>query len=139
VLQAKSFAVVRGTTAAGWLEKRKAELQVIADTVAVDSYDAGVRRVFERGSDVFFGDRVLLLSAIKKSTAGGDLVLLDRFFTFEPVALALPRGDEDLRLLVDRSLSGLYRSGEIEQLYARWCGEPDADALAFFRMNTLPE
>lgn len=142
VLQAKNFAVVRGTTAAGWLEKRKKELQVIAQTTAVESYDAGVRAVLERKSDAFFGDRILLLMALQSNEAQADLVLLDRLFTFEPVALALPRGDEDLRLLVDRTLSRLYRSGEIEHLYATWCGAgapPDSDARAFFRMNALPE
>ena len=60
-------------------------------------------------------------------------------FTYEPLALALPRGDEDLRLLVDRTLCGLYRSDEIGSLYATWFGEPDENALTFFRLNTLPE
>ena len=57
----------------------------------------------------------------------------------EPLALALARGDEDLRLLVDRTLSGLYRSGEIGELYANYFGEPDENALTFFRLQTLPE
>jgi putrescine:ornithine antiporter len=140
VLQARTFAVVRGTTTQAWLEKKKQELQVIAETTGVDSYEAGVRRVLEGKSDVFFGDRILLLNAREMNPAQADLVLLDRLFTFEPVALALQRGDEDLRLLVDRTLSRLYRSGDIQHLYATWCGgEPDADALAFFRMSTLPE
>ena len=138
--QARGFAVVRGTTTQGWLAKKKQELQVIAETTAVDSYEAGVRRVLEGKSDVFFGDRILLLNAREMNPAQADLVLLDRLFTFEPVALALPRGDEDLRLLVDRTLSRLYRSGDLQHLYATWCGGgPDSDALAFFRMSTLPE
>jgi len=140
VLQARTFAVVRGTTTQSWLEKKKKELQVIAETTAVDNYEAGVRRVLEGKSDVFFGDRILLLQAREMNSAQADLVLLDRLFTFEPVALALPRGDEDLLLLIDRTLSRLYRSGDIQHLYATWCGgEPNSDALAFFRMNTLPE
>ena len=47
--------------------------------------------------------------------------------------------DEAFRLLVDRTLSGLYRSGEIEEIYASWCGDPDETARAFFRNNALPE
>ena len=65
--------------------------------------------------------------------------MLDRLFTYEPLALALPRGDEDFRLLVDRALSAIYRSGEIGDLYAGWFGEPDEAALTFFRLHTLPE
>jgi putrescine:ornithine antiporter len=113
---------------------------VIAGTAAVQSYDAGVRAVLERTSDVFFGDRLLLLMAMQSNEAQAQLVVLDRLFTFEPVALALPRGDEDFRLLVDRTISRLYTSGAIGKRYATWLGhEPDSDALAFFRMNTLPQ
>ncbi len=47
------------------------------------------------------------------------------------------RNDEAFRLLVDRTLSQLYMSGEIVPLYAGSFGEPDANALAFFQWNTL--
>lgn len=139
LLQSKSLAVVGGTTAEAWLAEKLGELQVVAETVTVSDYQEGVRRVLEGESDAFFGDRVLLLGAIESRGAGDDLALLDRLFTHEPLALALPRGDEDFRLLVDRTLSGLYRSGEIEELYAKWCGDPDETARAFFRNNALPD
>ena len=49
--------------------------------------------------------------------------MLDRSFTREPLALALRRGDDDFRLLVDRTLSRLFRSQEIgaavHQLFRR--------------------
>ncbi len=139
LLQAKSLAVVGGTTAEARLAQRLDELEVVAETVTVKDYQEGVRRVLEGQSDAFFGDRILLLGAIESGGAGDEVVLLDRLFTHEPLALALPRGDEDFRLLVDRTLSGLYRSGEIEELYSKWCREPDETARAFFRMNALPD
>jgi putrescine:ornithine antiporter len=139
LLQAKSLAVVGGTTAETRLAQRLDELQVVAETVTVKDYQEGIRRLLEGQSDAFFGDRILLLGAIESRGAGAELALLDRLFTHEPLALALPRGDEDLRLLVDRTLSGLYRSGEIEELYGKWCGDPDETARSFFRMNALPE
>jgi polar amino acid transport system substrate-binding protein len=64
----------------------------------VDSYDAGIKRVLDRNSDVFFGDRAILLEAAKRSPSAGDLVVLDRLFTYEPLALALARNDDDFRL-----------------------------------------
>jgi polar amino acid transport system substrate-binding protein len=57
-------------------------------------------------------------------------------FTFE---LALGRGDDDFRLAVDRALSRIYRSGEIGGLCTDVFGEPDENALAFFRWNALPD
>ena len=109
------------------------------EVVPVASYEEGVERVLTRRSDVFFADRPILLDAAKRSPSARDLVVLDRFFTYEPLALALERGDEAFRLLVDRTLSELYRSGEIGALYAEFFGEPDESALEFFRWSALPE
>jgi polar amino acid transport system substrate-binding protein len=88
---------------------------------------------------VLFGDRAVLLEAVKRDRAGGDLLVIDRLFTHEPVALALPHGDEEFRLLIDRALNRLYASGEINTIYAKWFGQPDESALTFFRWNTVPE
>ena len=38
-------------------------------------------------------------------------MVLDRYFTFEPIAFAVHRNDDDFRLVVDTSLSTLYNSG----------------------------
>ena len=66
-------------------------------------------------------------------------MVVERRFTNENLALALSRGDEDFRLLVDRTLSGLYSSGEIAEIYKSSFGEPDDAALSFYRMSALPE
>ena len=139
ILQAQTFSVVSGATSEKWLADKLKEFQLTASVAPASGYDAGVRGVLDRSSSVFFGDRAILLDAVKRSGATGELVVLDRSFTYEPIALALARGDEDFRLLVDRTLSRLYRSGEATTLYAKWCGEPDEAALAFFRMAALPD
>jgi ABC-type amino acid transport substrate-binding protein len=139
VLERRVFSAISGTTAETWLAERKGTLKITAEIVPVDGYEAGIQRVLSRKSDVFFGDRPVLLDAAKRSPSADDLVVLERLFTYEPLALAFQRGDEDFRLLVDRTLSELYRSGEIGNLYASWFGEPDESALSFFRLSTLPE
>ena len=65
--------------------------------------------------------------------------MLPRLFTFQSYALALERGDEDFRLLVDSTLSELSHSGEIANIYAAHFGEPDENALMLFRMIALPD
>ena len=54
-------------------------------------------------------------------------------------ALALARGDEDFRLLVDRSLSRLYASSAFGELYKRWHGELDERTRTYFLWNTSAE
>ena len=43
------------------------------------------------------------------------------------------------RLLVDRTLSELYRSGEITGIYTPYFGPPDETALNLFRLSAQPE
>jgi putrescine:ornithine antiporter len=74
-----------------------------------------------------------------RSPSARDLTILDRQFTYEPIALAFARGDEDFRVVVDRALSRLFGSEEFGDFYAKWFGKPDQDARTFFRWSALPE
>src|SRR5699024_2152673 len=94
ILQAKAFAAVSGTTAAQWLPQRIKELQVVTKAMQVDTYDAGVSALLARRADALFGERALLLNIAKRHASQGDLLVLDRLFTYEPLALVLPRDDE---------------------------------------------
>ena len=61
ILEKKTFSVVTGTTSESWLAGRLNAFKLTAKVVPVDSYDAGIQRVLDRSSDVFFGDRPILL------------------------------------------------------------------------------
>ena len=139
VLRGATFAVPRGSTAEGWLKEKIGELEIAATVEPVADFASGVDAVVSRRADVLFGEREILLDAAKQSGAADDLVVLERHFTYEGPALALARGDEDFRLLVDRALSRLFRSDEIVQIYTPIFGKPDARELGFLRMNALSE
>ncbi len=138
VLKGTSFAVVAGTTSDKWLKSRRAALQVDARIVPVVDYRSGLQQLRDGKVDVFFGERSLVLGALSDSERE-DLVVLDRLFTHEPLALALARGDEDFRLLVDRSLSQFYASGAFGELYKRWHGEFGDPTRTYFEWNTPGE
>jgi ABC-type amino acid transport substrate-binding protein len=138
-LQHRTFSAVSNTTALNWLTSKRDQFKIDARIIPVESHDQGVQRVLDRTSDVLFGERSILLDAKKRNPAGQDLLVLDRLFTYEPLSLALARGNDDLRLLVDQSLSKLSRSGETQNLYRRYFGELDENALMFFRLNTVAD
>lgn len=139
ILVKQTFSAVAGTTSESWLKERRETLHIPASVVPVATYDAGIQRLVERKSDVFFGERAILLDAAARSPAARDLIVLDRLYTHEPLSLGLARGDDDFRLLVDRTLSRLFRSADFEAMYARWFGEPDEGTVEFFRRSALPE
>jgi ABC-type amino acid transport substrate-binding protein len=139
VLEKRTLSAQTGTTAASWLMKKREQFEVNAEIVEVKSYAEGVDRVMSGKTDVLFGDRAILLESAASSAHPGDLVVLSRQYTYEPIALALARNDDDFRLLVDRTLSKLYRSGRIYNTFTKFFGEPDEGTQAFFRYAALPD
>jgi polar amino acid transport system substrate-binding protein len=139
LLEQQSFAVVDKTRAVDWLHERADAFDIDAKIIPVDSYEAGVQRLLDGTADVLFGDRAILLEAAKRTPAAHDLILLDRRFTNEPVALVLARGDEDFRLAVDQKLSQFIQSDTFRSLYTRWFGDFDQSTARFFRDTVLPD
>jgi ABC-type amino acid transport substrate-binding protein len=139
ILERRTFSAISGTTGEKWLRGRIDAFRITATVALVDGYDAGVKGVVDRRADAFFADRALLLDAARQHPDGADLEVLKRKFTQDPVALAMARGDEDFRLLVDRTLSRLQRSGELTRIYEASFGTADAATLDFLRMQALPE
>jgi len=58
----------------------------------------------------------------REAGAAAHFRLLDQDFSIEQYALMLRRNDHDFRLAVNRVLARVYRSGEIDKIYARWLG-----------------
>ena len=139
LLQAQTFAVVASTPTEKVLGERLKTLQLTATVAAVKDYAQGVQAVLDRKANVFFADRSVLLDAAKRNPSFADLKVIDRRLTVAPVAIALPRGNEDARLAVDRALSRIYASPAFRESYVKWFGEPDADTATFFRLSALPE
>ncbi|MDQ6436575.1 amino acid ABC transporter substrate-binding protein [Mesorhizobium sp. LHD-90] len=139
LLVGKTFSVVAGTTAETWLADRLHDFQLAATVAPVEDYNVGAQRLLERTSDALFGEHSVLVEAAAHSSAPGDLFVLERMFTSEPDALAVPRNDDDFRLVVDRSLSRYFGTDEFRDLYAKWFGRVDETVLSFFRKSALPE
>jgi len=139
ILEKQTFSIVKGTTSEAWLADRIAKLQLSATVVPVASYEEGVKRVLDRSSTVFFGDRAILVDAWRRNASAADLQVLDRRFSDEAQALALARGDEDFRLVVDRSLSRYFASEGFRDLFTKSFGQLTDPVRTFFMLSALPE
>jgi ABC-type amino acid transport substrate-binding protein len=134
---------VRGaTTTEQALRNFLAETQMTAEVVTVASHEEGLSKLEAGAIAAYFGDQAILIYLAAGSDAPEKLKLSEQQFTFEPYALALTRGDDDFRLLVDRTLAGIYRSGVIDQLFANAFGKNarQSPALrAVYLINGLAE
>lgn len=139
ILKQRTASVLSGTTTETWVNDRIHEFGIIAKVSAVTGYDMGVNAVLKGSSDMLFGDRAILLQALKHNADSSELQVIHRYFSNKVIALTLARDDEDFRLLVDRTLSRLYRTGEIDAIYTTYFGEIDATARGLFTRAALPE
>jgi putrescine:ornithine antiporter len=139
LLRLSTISVVAGTRDERLLTDRLNELQLIPRIFPVNDYAAGLERVADGRSNIFFGDRAIVLDAIKRSRFADKLQVIDRFLTHEMLAFAVARDDENLRLMVDAALSRMFRSNEFRDVYEKWFGRIDERTLSLFRLNALPE
>ncbi len=137
-LSNQTYAVHAETTSEAAVRARVARLGVIAKVINVQTYEEGMKLVEEGKAGAFFADRVILTNYATRHPDTGELIVLDRRFTLEPVALALQRGDEPFRLAVDAALSELIRSGRHLQIYERHFGEPSEIVKMLFQAYALP-
>lgn len=125
-----NYAVHKGTVTEAWVREQIAGLGVTANIVTVDDHLSGVKMVADGKADVYFADRAILADQAREQKG---VALYKRYFTYEPIALAVARDDSDMRLVVDTALSNLYRSPEFKQFYATHFGEPGDVTLMFFK------
>lgn len=140
-LKGKKVGVLRGTTTEETLRSTLGQMRIAADIVTVTDHPDGLKQLADGKLDAYFGDRGILNYLIANSPFGNRLSLSDQYFTFETYALALPRGDQGFRLVVDATLADLYRTERIRDIYAKSFGKfpPDQFLNALFVINGVPK
>jgi ABC-type amino acid transport substrate-binding protein len=141
-LAGKSVAVVSNTTTIETLEKALRTLSIDAEVIPVTSTSQGMTLLERNEIDALAADQVILIGQVIARGGRDRYVLSKQLFSFEPFALAIPRGDTDFQLAADRALSNLYRSGEILTIYQLWFGsfgEDPPDMLkALYQLHATP-
>ncbi|HEY7539348.1 MAG TPA: amino acid ABC transporter substrate-binding protein [Methylomirabilota bacterium] len=121
-LGGKRVGVVPNTTTEKALAQALTEASVKANIVTLNDHGDGLRGLEEGRLDAYASDRLLLAGLQSTARDPSKLKLSPEFFSYEPYALMLRRGDNAFQANVDRTLSHLYRSGGLVKIYERWFG-----------------
>jgi polar amino acid transport system substrate-binding protein/glutamate/aspartate transport system substrate-binding protein len=116
-LSGKTVGVRGGTTTEEILTNSLEAAGVEAEILAVDSHAAGLAALENGEIAAYFGDQSILFGLYFSSDAADRLVISDNTLTIEKQGLALPRGDADFRLAVDRAISDIFRSGAMAEIF----------------------
>jgi glutamate/aspartate transport system substrate-binding protein len=142
-LAGKSVAVVSGTTSEPALKSYLAKTLIDAKVVSVANREEGMKALDAKRVAAFASDQIVLIGQILQAAEPRKYALSHDLFSYEPYAFMVRRNDADFRLVADRALAQIYRSGQIEQLYQRWFGQvgvkPSPVLGAMYLLQALPE
>ena len=141
-LAGKKIGVIKGTSNERALADAMKALAVSATVVPLQSREEGLAQLEAGAIDAVASDRVLLLGLAAKAKDPSQTVLLADALSYEPYAIALPRGDWGMQQAVDAALAQVYASPALPAIYQRWfagLGEPGAALQVMYGLGRLPQ
>jgi ABC-type amino acid transport substrate-binding protein len=139
----KSIAVVTGTTSQTALKSALTKNLIDAKIVAVASREEAMKQLDAGQVVAFASDQIVLIGQILQAADPKKYSLARELFSYEPYAFVVRRDDADFRLVANRALAQLYRTGQIEQVYGKWFGQagikPSPVLAAMYAVQALPE
>ncbi len=123
-LKDKTVATTTGTTSVQTLRKHKrAESVEFKEVFGKDHADSFLL-VDSGRADVFVMDGSLLAGLIARSKNPADFKIVGEVLSVEPIAIMVRKDDEALLKIVNATIAGMVKSGEINQLYDKWFLQP---------------
>jgi ABC-type amino acid transport substrate-binding protein len=141
-LTGKRIAIVPGTTTEKALADFLKSEFITVQMVQVKDHAEGLAALEAGRADAYASDRGILIGLALTSGDPKRFGLANFAFSYEPYGLMLRRNDAAFRLVVNRALADLYRSGRIGSVYDRWFGafgKPSQAIQMMYRLNAIPE
>jgi glutamate/aspartate transport system substrate-binding protein len=141
-LNGKKVAVIKGTTTQARLETAMKDRLVNAQVTLINDGNEGIALLASGAVDAYAGDKIKLIGLVVQAKDPDGYAMLNEDLSFEPYALALPRGDSAFRLEVNKALTQIYVSGDIDGIFGKWLGKlgrPSGLLAAMYLLNAIPE
>ncbi len=120
----KKIVTTSGTTSVQTLRKYVQKKGTPFDeTFGKDHSDSFL--ILEGGrADAFVMDGQVLAGMIAHSKSPGDYQIVGDALAVEPIAIAFRKDDPSLKKVVNDTIAGLMKSGEIKTIYEKWFQRP---------------
>lgn len=123
-LAGKTISTTSGTTAVPLLKQyEKTKNADIKEIYGKDHAESFLLLTQDRVA-AFVMDDILLAGQIANSSSPGDYMILPESLRTEPYSMMLRKDDPQFKALVDKTIGGVMKSGEINKIYAKWFSSP---------------
>jgi len=124
-LNGKTISTTSGTTAVPLLKQyEKTKNADIKEIYGKDHAESFLLLTQDRTA-AFVMDDILLAGQVANSSNPGDFMILkDESLRTEPYSMMIRKDDPQFKALVDKTVGGVMKSGEIDKIYAKWFTSP---------------
>ncbi len=123
-LNGKTVSTTSGTTSVALFKKyKRTETADIKSIYGKDHAESFLLLADDRVA-AFVMDDVLLAGQIANSRSPADYKILPESLNTEPYGPMLRKDDPQFKKIVDSTLAGLMKSGEMEKIYTKWFTSP---------------
>jgi glutamate/aspartate transport system substrate-binding protein len=123
-LNGKTISTTSGTTAVPLMKKYEKTANVDVKEIYGKDHAESMQLLATGRSAAFVMDDILLAGQIANQQNPGDFFIIPESLRQEPYSMMLRRDDPQFKALVDRAVGAVMKSGEINQIYAKWFTSP---------------
>ena len=123
-LNGKTVSTTSGTTAVPLIKQyEKAKGADVKEIYGKDHAESFLLLSDDRAT-AFIMDDILLAGQIANAKTPADYMILPESLRQEPYGIMLRKDDAQFKGLIDKTIGAVYKSGEIEKIYAKWFTSP---------------
>ncbi len=123
-LNGKTISTTSGTTAVPLLKKYEKTASIDVKEIYGKDHAESMQLLATDRVAAFVMDDILLAGQIANQANAGDYMIFAESLRTEPYSMMLRREDPQFKGLVDRTIAAVYKSGEINKIYAKWFTSP---------------
>ncbi len=137
-LNGKTIAVTSGTTSVALMKKFEKDNGIRLRYMMTKDFAEAMQLVANKRADAFVIDDVLLAGQIANLKNPQDFMILDDSVSVEPYGAMFRKDDPQFKTLVDKTIVGMIKSGELSKLYSTWFENPipPKNVNLNFKMNS---
>jgi len=119
-LNGKTVSTTSGTTSVPLIKSYEKTKNVTVKEIYGKDHAESFLLLADDRAAAFIMDDILLAGQIANSKSPGDYKILPESLRQEPYSMMLRKDDAQFKALVDKTIDGIMKSGEIEKIYAKW-------------------
>jgi glutamate/aspartate transport system substrate-binding protein len=123
-LAGKTISTTSGTTSVPLLKAYEKTKSVDVKEIYGKDHAESFLLMADDRSQAFVMDDILLAGQIANSRNPNDFKIIQESLRQEPYSMMLRKDDPQFKALVDKTVGGVMKSGEIEKIYFKWFQSP---------------